>query len=139
MPTPEHQQIAQAIGYPFSEELDVLGLCYNMGCPGTARYSKRAWTQVRARLKAIAYLSCPGRLRQILIRQLVILVFSWASGYACMEFDTLRSLRSDFRLAAHGRALVDTLQVLLFNNLGWDLDPLAGHDMNVMKAPLRFS
>lgn len=136
--SPAVVNFAEAVRYPLTCKLKVLGLIHVAGQRGAISMDPGLPAAIRLLAKCIGMLPGPGALRGAILKQMLIPKLTWCAGVAAYDLQTLRDLRYDVVRALHPQALVDTPNVLALQILGWRHEPVGAALLATLRTCIRW-
>ncbi|CAJ1388131.1 unnamed protein product [Effrenium voratum] len=123
--------------YAFDHKLTFLGLQFDLHEPMATQLVKFDMQLVLFRITAIARVAASWKARLRLLRCLVNPTFTWAAGLAALTPDVLKSIRSAV-VSSFGATLPpDVPWGILFELLGWEVEPLFASAAAHFRAAVR--
>ncbi|CAJ1439524.1 unnamed protein product [Effrenium voratum] len=123
--------------YAFDHKLTFLGLQFDLNEPMATQLVKFDMQLVLFRITAIARVAASWKARLRLLQCLVNPTFTWAAGLAALTPDVLKSIRSAV-VSSFGATLPpDVPWGILFELLGWEVEPLFASAAAHFRAAVR--
>ena len=137
LPSEEALMLAHELNYQCSPSLCILGLRHTVGQRGAINFDKDIELKIQCRATCISALPLPVFQRKLLLKQLVIPIFGWATGVVAHNENSLKTMRNAFLHAVQGAQLKDLPKVVALEVLGWELDPVASSFMQALQSGFR--
>ena len=108
-------------GFKCQTCIELLGVRLQFtGCGTPLRFSLR---KVLLRIRAIRWTQAPTPARAALIRSLVVPCYSWAAGIAVPDDKEISLVQNEVHFAFHDKLGGESLKLLIYELLGWFLEP----------------
>ena len=131
--------LASEFGYDVSSTLSLLGAQMCLDDPSQLKLARSSLSLALERASCIRWLPVADRDKKVLLKQLVLPLFTWCPSAAVNHPEDLQHARVAVADAYIGRPLVDAPMVLKLAVLGYDLDPRAEVMFAVLRAGVKLA
>ena len=128
--------LANDMGFKISRTLEILGVIAHFDSPW--RLIKFQVRKTILRLHLLKWTSKFRHVQQLVLSALVTPCFAWASGFARPDPGDMRRIRAEVIQVFSGTFTTGPARALLFEAIGWQLEPNFACDLGTMRILWKF-
>ena len=132
---PEASTLARRLGYKVTNTLEILGV--KVSFDGDWNLLKFSLRKALLRLDLLRWVTTWNRHRCLMLKSLVYPCLNWAAAYALPSRDEMAQVRTAVIRVFDDRFSFEAPRVLIFEHLGWDLEPQCAADTAVLREAWR--
>ena len=127
--------LAARLGYKFTNTLEILGVTVNFA--GDWSLLKFSLRKAILRLDLLRWITTCPRHRSLMLKSLVYPCLTWAAAYALPNRNEMTEVSNAVIRVFNDKFSFEAPKVLIFEHLGWDMEPQCAADAAVLREAWR--